>query len=850
MLLLCALVVGNSNVWATDLTTSDFVLPSPQFSENFNSLSATSGKGNTTSATTLTSQTAFDIFDKIYCGKATNTWAIESNTTFDSNVLALSAVSGSPVIASITGKTFGTKGAFSIKVLKTDKSMFGFYAANDGNAYQKANSSVYIQNTAGALSINSGSGWVSIGTYTSDIIELLVVYNNTNSDDTYGDGITLASKKAHVYVNGTCVMTGENPTDFTIPGANLTAFRVLPQASSGNKCTIDDVKIYNSLPPAPAYTITPTVNDADMGSVDLTGVATITATPNDGYRVKSGAAGYTVSSGTATVTNNEDNTFSVVPASDCTITINFEAIPTRTITLGAHDGGTVTIENAGVAVAPGSSVREGTTLTITAAAGVGKKFNSWSVTGATPASTTDLSTTFTVEASNVTIAATFDDATTHPIHWSVNGSLIKTDNVVEDEDISFDAPASGVPVGYKFKGWVIAANIIDGTQSTFSSAKYVTSAKSTAEITYYAVMAVEIPGETDELDRELTGITNGSTTYKSWSGKSDESDAVYAGNSAGSNDAIQLRSSSSDSGIITTASGGNAKKITISWDSNTVAGRTLNVYGKNSAYSAASDLFGDGKGTLLGTIVKGTSTVLEITGDYAFIGLCSDDGAMYLSTVTIEWASNLNYCTTVPTATISLASACTDGEKYYGTYSNSNAFVVPADLIVSEINVSGGVLSITNYDEGDIVPANTGVMVSSSTYGAHTITLAAGGTSVLASDNTLKPSGDAGITASAMTVADTKFYRLTMHNGTKLGFWWGAADGAAFDLTANKAYLAVPTGSGVKEFFTFDFNNDADGIKTLSDSPLNGENIYNLAGQRLQKMQKGINIVNGKKVLF
>ena len=42
---------------------------------------------------------------------------------------------------------------------------------------------------------------------------------------------------------------------------------------------------------------------------------------------------------------------------------------------------------------------------------------------------------------------------------------------------------------------------------------------------------------------------------------------------------------------------------------------------------------------------------------------------------------------------------------------------------------------------------------------------------------------------------------------------------------------------------------DPDGIKTLSDSPLKDENIYNLAGQRLNKMQKGINIVNGRKVL-
>ena len=39
------------------------------------------------------------------------------------------------------------------------------------------------------------------------------------------------------------------------------------------------------------------------------------------------------------------------------------------------------------------------------------------------------------------------------------------------------------------------------------------------------------------------------------------------------------------------------------------------------------------------------------------------------------------------------------------------------------------------------------------------------------------------------------------------------------------------------------------GVQTLSDSPLKGEDIYNLSGQRLQKMQHGINIVGGKKVM-
>ena len=66
-------------------------------------------------------------------------------------------------------------------------------------------------------------------------------------------------------------------------------------------------------------------------------------------------------------------------------------------------------------------------------------------------------------------------------------------------------------------------------------------------------------------------------------------------------------------------------------------------------------------------------------------------------------------------------------------------------------------------------------------------------------------------------------------------------------LKAFRGYITT-SGNNVKAL-TFDFDDDATGIKTLSDSPLKGENIYNLAGQRLLKAQKGINIVNGKKIL-
>lgn len=142
----------------------------------------------------------------------------------------------------------------------------------------------------------------------------------------------------------------------------------------------------------------------------------------------------------------------------------------------------------------------------------------------------------------------------------------------------------------------------------------------------------------DVLNRALTGISG--TNYGSWSGKTSISNAVYAGNSAGGNESIQLRSNNSNSGIVTTTSGGLATKVSVVWNSNTANGRTLNVYGSNSAYSAATDLYDNAKaGTKLGTIVCGTSTELVIDGDYEYIGLRSNSGAMYISEIQITWST-------------------------------------------------------------------------------------------------------------------------------------------------------------------------------------------------------------------
>ncbi len=74
------------------------------------------------------------------------------------------------------------------------------------------------------------------------------------------------------------------------------------------------------------YTVTANANNAEYGTVSVVGT-TISATPNAGYTV----SGYNITSGTATVTR-EGNTFFVTPSSNVTITINFEALTTYTVT--------------------------------------------------------------------------------------------------------------------------------------------------------------------------------------------------------------------------------------------------------------------------------------------------------------------------------------------------------------------------------------------------------------------------------------------------------------------------------------------------------------------------------------
>lgn len=63
-----------------------------------------------------------------------------------------------------------------------------------------------------------------------------------------------------------------------------------------------------------------------------------------------------------------------------------------------------------------------------------------------------------------------------------------------------------------------------------------------------------------------------------------------------------------------------------------------------------------------------------------------------------------------------------------------------------------------------------------------------------------------------------------------------------------RAYFEGPAYTHVKEFNIL--LDETDGMELREKDEAKSTGIYNLAGQRLQKLQKGLNIVNGKKILF
>ena len=375
-----------------------------------------------------------------------------------------------------------------------------------------------------------------------------------------------------------------------------------------------------------------------------------------------------------------------------------------------------------------------------------------------------------------------------------------------------------------------------------------------------------------------------SAAYTDFENKKGTSSAVYKGQAAKLKDSehIQIRSKNSNSGIVTTTSGGKVREIEVTWHSNTNTGNKIDIYGKKSAYESASDLYDSSKsGTKIGSITCGTNTSLSISGEYLFIGIRSNDGACFLSNITIYWEGDA--------VSLTDASNYTPTAKDYAKVTLNRSFqegwngvVLPFDLTASvktalgasdvktlgSATEEGGAVTLNFTDATLPVAAGTPVLVKCGAdlasgdvviNGAEIKTTTPTTVAKTVAGNTFTLTGTYSETdledAEAYFVAGTKFYHKA----------------AGVELIANpfRSYI-VQTAAANTARMAVNFNledNETAGVESSQFTVHNSQLVYDLQGRRVSsqffdeqsgraertvhnsQLKKGLYIVNGKKVI-
>ena len=205
----------------------------------------------------------------------------------------------------------------------------------------------------------------------------------------------------------------------------------------------------------------------------------------------------------------------------------------------------------------------------------------------------------------------------------------------------------------------------------------------------------------------------------------------------------------------------------------------------------------------------------------------------------------------------------------YASYAADFAYIMPEGLMGKIVYLDGDKLTTDNiYAGGTEVPALTPLLIR--TYEAFSGTdevkryypvvldKEVAADEEVAAKNALeyrRAIVDGKYMTSSLNFAEgCRYYKLSVDNeGLNPGFYYGAADGAAFEMkNGSSAYLTVAATNASPALLFED--NESTGIEILN--PAQGtENsgaVYNLQGVRMngKNLQKGLYIMNGKKVII
>jgi len=274
------------------------------------------------------------------------------------------------------------------------------------------------------------------------------------------------------------------------------------------------------------------------------------------------------------------------------------------------------------------------------------------------------------------------------------------------------------------------------------------------------------------------------------------------------------------------------------WDPATLskqmnAPANLKLDGNSLTWDAAND------GTLCWAVFKdGQLTAITDTPAYTV-----DDADAAYSVRAANKMGGLGEAASLPlTVTISQAG-------YATFYDSKKSYALPKALkayVVVEANAEELI-----YEELDsYIPAGTAVMIESYTKTSGKYTLVATEAAVAYDGPNLLKGSDTAITTFG-DIESNLYYKLSYGpsgsaQANTFGWYWGADDGAAFQIEGHKAWLAIPQLKASARGYAL---GNTTGITSIEAVGNEQDAYYNLNGQRVDAPVKGLYIRNNKKVI-
>ena len=222
-----------------------------------------------------------------------------------------------------------------------------------------------------------------------------------------------------------------------------------------------------------------------------------------------------------------------------------------------------------------------------------------------------------------------------------------------------------------------------------------------------------------------------------------------------------------------------------------------------------------------------------------------DDASANYTVCAANKMGGLSEATSAPT----IVTLATTG--YATFYDSEKSYTLPEGL-KAYVVTEGSTDKLTYTEVGDIIPAGTAVMLKSDKKvgGPYELTPTKA-EAAYTGPNYLVGSDEATLTFSLIKMP-CLFYKLAFGpsntaNAQVFGWYWGAKDGAEFEIEGHKAWLAIPKAAAARMYAIN--TNDATGIEQLTTDKDATDEIYNLNGQRVTAPTKGLYIRNNKVIM-